>query len=196
LSKIVINNSLTRISKVKNKTKQSEETMTSLNNVTDNFEKGMVAFAGQNYTESIDLLSEVINADGNHRLAIAARGAARLKMGQSKEAISDFNKTLEVDPDYARAYHLRGLAWEAEGDDEKALLDFGKAIEKSPEYGVAYYSRATLLTKMGRTDDAESDIQMVTRLTNQNIETFANDHNLWRSQQMRVESILETELNR
>jgi tetratricopeptide (TPR) repeat protein len=127
---------------------------------------------------------------------MAARGAARLKLGQWKEAISDFNKTLEVDPDYARAYHLRGLAWEAEGDDEKALQDFGKAIEKSSDYGAAYYSRATLLAKMGRTDDAESDIQVVTRLTNQNIEAFANENNLWRSQQMRVESILETELNR
>ncbi len=170
--------------------------MTTIGNTTETFQEGMAAFAGEDYTESINLLTAVIDNDTTHRLALAARGAAHLKTGNPKQAISDFNRTLEVDPDYARAYHLRGLAWEAEGDADNALQDFGRAIEKSPEYGAAYYSRATLLTKMGRTDDAEADIRMVTHLTNQNIESFANENNLWRSQQMRVESILETELNR
>ena len=50
------------------------------------------------------------------------------------------------------------------------------AIDIDPEYGAAYYSRATLLTKLGREDDAAEDMKMVTHLTNLNIENFANDN--------------------
>ena len=73
---------------------------------------------------------------------------------------------------------------------------FNRAIEINPEYGAAYYSRATLLTKMGQEDQALGDIEMVQHLSNKNIEAFANDNNVWRSQQLRMESVLETELDR
>lgn len=82
------------------------------------------------------------------------------------------------------------------GDDDAALQDFNQAIEISPDYGAAYYSRATLLTKLGQEDLAAEDMQMVTHLTNLGIETFANENNIWRSRQMQLEDILETELNR
>jgi hypothetical protein len=49
---------------------------------------------------------------------------------------------------------------------------------------------------MGQTDQATEDIQMVTQLTQQNIESFANENNVWRSNHMQVETIMETELNR
>ena len=91
---------------------------------------------------------------------------------------------------------MRGLAREVEGDDKGALEDFNRAIDLKPDYGAAYHSRATLHTKLGQTDDAAEDIRMVTHLTQQNIETFANENNVWRSQHMNLESILETEMNR
>jgi Tfp pilus assembly protein PilF len=82
------------------------------------------------------------------------------------------------------------------GSDAQALEDFSKAIDIDPEYGAAFYSRATLLSKMGREDSAVDDMQMVAHLTNLNIESFANENNLWRSRQMQVESALESELQR
>ena len=82
------------------------------------------------------------------------------------------------------------------GDGEEALSDFNKAIETDPEYGAAYYSRATLLTRMGREDEATEDMKMVTHLTNLNIENFANDNNIWRSRQLQMEGMMETELSR
>jgi tetratricopeptide (TPR) repeat protein len=82
------------------------------------------------------------------------------------------------------------------GDAEKALKDFDKAIEIDPEYGAAYYSRATLLTKMGKEDAASEDMKMISHLTNLNIESFANENNIWRSRQMQLEGILESEMNR
>jgi tetratricopeptide (TPR) repeat protein len=82
------------------------------------------------------------------------------------------------------------------GETDEALADFGKAIDIDPEYGAAYYSRATLLTKMGREDDAVEDMEIVTHLTNLNIENFANENNIWRSRQLQLEEMLETEVNR
>ena len=72
---------------------------------------------------------------------------------------------------------------------ENALLDLTKAIELNPEYGAAYYSRANLHSKMGNTDLATEDIEMMTNVTEVNIETFANGNNIWRSRHLHLESI-------
>ena len=145
---------------------------------------------------SADILSDILSVDPDDRLATLARGSVYLKMKQPERAISDFDRAIEMDPKNAKAHHLRGLALELTGSDEQALKDFDKAIEIDPEYGAAYYSRATLHTKMGQEDLAAEDMQMVAHFTNVNIESFANEHNVWRSRQLQVEEILETELQR
>ena len=145
---------------------------------------------------SIDILDEIISADPEDRLALLARGSVYLKTGNTENAIRDFSNAIELNPNHPKAYHLRGLAREMGGENDRALADFGEAIDIDPEYGAAYYSRATLLTKVGREDDATEDMKMVTHLTNLNIENFANDNNIWRSRQLQVEEMLETEVNR
>jgi tetratricopeptide (TPR) repeat protein len=145
---------------------------------------------------SIDLLNEILAADPDDRLALLARGSVYLRMNNPNSAVNDFNRAIEISPNYAKAYHLRGLALEMTGTDDQALEDFNKAIDIDPEYGAAYYSRATLLTKMGREDSAVEDMKMVTQLSNLNIESFANENNVWRSRQMQVESAMESELHR
>ena len=166
------------------------------NHINEHFNDGMAAFVGQDYGTCIDKLSEVIEMDKSHKLAFVSRGAAYLRTGKYDSAVKDFDRALEIDAAYARALHLRGLAHEAQGDDQGALRDFSSAIELAPEYGAAYHSRATLLTKMGDTDRATEDIRMVTHLTQRNIESFANENNVWRSQHMQVEAAIETEIDR
>ncbi len=160
------------------------------------FNDGMAAFVGQDFGTCIEHLTEVLRTDRTHKLALVSRGAAFMRTGNHKTAITDFDRVIAIDPDYARAYHLRGLAREVEGDDSGALDDFNRAIELKPDYGAAYNSRATLHTKMGHTDQAAEDIRMVTHLTQQNIEIFANENNVWRSQHLHLESIMENEMNR
>ena len=145
---------------------------------------------------SIELLNKILDSDPADKLVLLARGSAHLKSGKTENAIGDFSRAIEVDSGYAKAYHLRGLARELAGDDEDALKDLGKAIEIDPEYGAAYYSRATLLTKMGQEDSATDDMKMVTHLTNVNIESFANESNVWRSRHMQMENMFESDLNR
>jgi hypothetical protein len=45
-------------------------------------------------------------------------------------------------------------------------------------------------------DLAEEDSRMATHLSEYNIQTYANENNIWRSDHMAVEDMLESELNR
>lgn len=160
------------------------------------FDSGRYELMKGNFEKSIASLTEALQLEPDHKLALVSRGSAFLKLNSIDEAIKDFNQAIEIDPNYARAYHLRGIAREQIEDYESALADISKAIDLDPEYGAAFYSRATLLTKLKREDEAVDDIQMVQFLTNRNIETFANENNVWRSQQLKLESTLESELER
>ena len=160
------------------------------------FNDGMAAYIGQDYGTCIENLTHVLQVDQHHKLALVSRGAAFLRTGETATAMADFDRALAIDDTYARAYHLRGLAREVQNDNDGALEDFNKAIELNPDYGAAFHSRATLHTKMGQTDLAAEDIQKVTHLTQHNIESFANENNVWRSHHMQVEVMMETDLNR
>lgn len=153
------------------------------------YQTAMEAFAKQNYEESIDAFTEAIGVDPQSKLAFMSRASAYFKLDRLDEARGDFDRVLEIDPENARAHHLRGLVNDKVGDHAAALADFTKAIDLDPNYGAAYYSRATLHAKMGSEDLAAEDIQMATHLTEVNIETFANENNVWRSQQLRVEEM-------
>ena len=170
-----------------------------MNNTSDfqkHFDDGRYELMNGNLDSSITSLSRALDLDPDHKLALVSRGSAFLKLNNPDRAVEDFDRVIEIDPSYARAYHLRGIAREQSEDYENALADISKAIDIDLEYGAAFYSRATLLTKLKREDEAVDDIQMVQFLTNKNIETFANENNVWRSQQLKLESTLETELER
>jgi tetratricopeptide (TPR) repeat protein len=135
---------------------------------------------------SIDLLNELIDADSDDKLAFLDRGSVYLKMSDTKNAINDFSRALEIDFKHPKAYHLVGLAHEMAGDNDEALSDFNRAIDIDTEYGAAFYGRASLLTKMGQEDSALKDMKMVNHLSNLNIESFANENNVWRSRQLQI----------
>jgi Tfp pilus assembly protein PilF len=168
--------------------------MSNNNLAREKFEEGMTDFVSHNYGRSIDLLSQAIELDPRFTLALKSRGAAYLKLDKVQEAIADMNAVIEIAPENARAYHMRGLAFDKSGDLDQALDDFGQALKLDPDYGTAYYSRANLHNKMGHPDLASEDIRMVTHLSEVNIESFANENNVWRSQQMRLESMYDDDL--
>ena len=160
----------------------------------EKFEEGMADFVSHNYGRSIDLLSQAIELDPQFTLALKSRGAAYLKLDKVQEAIADMSAVIDIAPDNARAFHMRGLAHDKSGDLDEALEDFNQALELKHDYGTVYYSRAHLHTKMGRPDLATEDIRMVTQLSEVNIESFANDNNVWRSQHLRLESLYDDDL--
>ena len=163
--------------------------MPNTDNAKEHFQKAMEAFIGQKYEDSIESFTRAIEIDPELKLAILSRGSAHFKLDRLEEARRDFDRVVEIDPNNARAFHLRGLVNDKTDNYQSALADFTKAIEIDPGYGAAYYSRANLHSKMGSADLATEDIQMATHLTEVNIEKFANENNVWRSQQLRVEEM-------
>lgn len=171
--------------------------MTQINHQSnESVEAAMRAFAENKYDKSIELFTQIIQADTNNILARVTRGAAFLKKDMLDSAWNDFNHVITVNPGYVRAYHMRGLVNEKKGNDPAALADFDRAIELDPEYGAAYYSRATLYSKMADLDKAQEDVQMVVHLGSRNMASFMNDNNVWQTAHMHVEDALETELER
>ncbi len=153
------------------------------------FKKAMSEYIGNNLEESVELLTEAIENDPDFKLAYASRGSAYMRLNDVEAALSDLDKTIALDGEYSRGFHLRGLAKEKLGDHDSAKKDFDRAIELDPDYGAAYYSRAALLTKMGHEDRALEDIEVVTHITHRNIDTFANENNVWRSQFLKLEAM-------
>lgn len=160
------------------------------------YNDAMAEFVKKNYEKAIILLSKVIKLAPDSKLAYISRGSAYLKLNQIDHAKDNFNRAIGIDPKYARAYHMRGLVEEKLGNDADALADFDRAIDIDPSYGAAYYSRANLHVKMGNEDLAIDDIAMVRQITNETVEIFANESNLWRSQHLKREAMMETEMRR
>ncbi len=151
------------------------------------FKEGMAEFVGRNYEKSIETLNQALDIAPENKIARLSRASAYMKLDRLEDALTDFDRVINSHPEYAKAYHLRGLVHEKSGDYQAALKDFDRAIGLDPEYGAAYYSRANLHSNMGNQERATEDIEMVTHLTNVNIETFANENNLWRSQHLKLE---------
>ncbi len=163
--------------------------MTHNDSLNEAFERGMDAFVNDDFSESVEEFTKATEIDPDFALTYVSRGAALMKMHRFEESIADFDHAIELDPDYPKTYHLRGLARIEVEDHEGALEDFGNAIDLDPDYGPAYYSRATLQIKLGREDLATEDIQMVQVLTEMNTQAFANENNIWRSEQLRLEEM-------
>lgn len=170
--------------------------MTNIDEFQELYSDGMYEFVNENFNKSSEILTQAAEVQPDNKLVFASRGAVYLRMDQTEKALDDINRALEIDANYPKAYHLRGLVNEKMGNDSTALQDFNMAIELDPEYGAAYNSRASLHTKMGNEDLAMEDVMMIQHLTNAQLETFANENNVWRSQQLRVEQMMETELQR
>jgi tetratricopeptide (TPR) repeat protein len=158
--------------------------------------EGLSAFAQNDFDRSITLISKALDETPENKVAIVSRGAAFLQCSRVAEAIADFDRAIEIDAAYARAYHLRGLAREKEGNDKAALDNFDKALSINPDYGAAYKSRASLYYMMNNEDNGLEDVMMAAYLTHRNIESFSNEHNIWRSLHLRVEDMEESDLNR
>ena len=157
------------------------------NKTKTSFDEGVSAYVNQDFEKAVEHFTSAIEEEPEFALAHVSRGAAYARLEHSSESIKDFDRAIELKPDYARAYHLRGLEFDKAGEHERALSDFNKAIELDPEYGAAYYSRASILSKTGRDENARDDIEMVAMLTQKNINSFANENNVWRSRHLQLE---------
>jgi len=152
------------------------------------FESGMVSFSQENWEQSIADFSRAVDADPEFEMAYLSRGAALTRVGKAGEAIADFDKVVEMNPTNRRAYNLRGVARTAIGEYEQAVKDFTRAIDLDPEYGAAYLGRANAHGALGHDEAAQADMQLSVQIGHKNLQTYANETNIWQSEHLRLEA--------
>ncbi|MBD2770564.1 serine protease [Iningainema tapete] len=102
-----------------------------------------------NYTKAIKACDQAIKLNPQP-LQYMFRGEMLMNMGDTTEAIQDFNTALRLQPDNPFAYRQRGLARAYEENYLLALADLNKAISLQPDNAYAYVDRGIIRAKMGQ----------------------------------------------
>lgn len=92
--------------------------------------------------------------NGDHAFYVA-QGRKFWKRHLYSEAERSFARALALDPGSAVAHNNLGWIREANNDKDAAILHYERALELSPSMSIARINLATLLSKVGRNEDAK-----------------------------------------
>jgi tetratricopeptide (TPR) repeat protein len=102
--------------------------------------------------ETLILLAEVLNRQGNEQQA----------SGRSGAALESYDRTLTLMPGYGDALNNRAVALWNMGRVEEALAGFDAALARRPDYVEAHFNRGNVLRDMLRLDDAMASFDRAT----------------------------------
>lgn len=83
-------------------------------------------------------------------------GLAQNETGNLKEAVAALKQATEIDPQFAQAWYNLGLGYSASQQPELALESLRRAESINPNHPQYPYARATILARLGRTQDARA----------------------------------------
>lgn len=116
-----------------------------------------------NYPAAIKACDQAIKFNPQP-LQYILRGEIRISMGDTTEAIKDFNEALRLQPDNPFAYRQRGIARSSEENYQEALEDLNKAITLQPDNAYAYVDRGIVHAHMGNRKAFIEDFDRALRL--------------------------------
>ncbi|HVZ04494.1 MAG TPA: tetratricopeptide repeat protein [Hyphomicrobium sp.] len=116
--------------------------------------RGDVRKAVADYTEA---LRDTGLANDRRATILNDRAVANARLGQTKQALEDYNRAVELFPEYPVAYNNRGNLLLAVGKLDEAMKDFDRALVLAPGYAAAYSNRANAEMKLGKPGDAIRD---------------------------------------
>ena len=95
-------------------------------------------------------------------------------LGNTQEAINDFNESLRLNPRYALAYLNRGIAKRSLNLFSEAITDYNQAINLNPNYAEAYCYRARTYDLLNFHNEAIADYDQAIKLKPNYIEAYIN----------------------
>jgi len=122
----------------------------------DYFEQGQLQLAIEEYTQAIEVDSELAEAYQLRGMVYIALGELDKGIADLDRALPELDQAVEQDPRHAEAYFNRGIAHCFILDYEKAIADFDRAIELNPSYVEAYAVRGNAYDNNGEFDKAIS----------------------------------------
>jgi tetratricopeptide (TPR) repeat protein len=130
--------------------------------------EGAAALMRGQYDKAIASYEEALQApeiaDFIEASIYSDRGVANWRLGKTKQAIDDFNKSIQLSPENGAVYNNRGNVLMDLGHPDEALKDFDRAIALSPNYGVAYNNRGNAHVALGQFDAAFQDFRKAVEL--------------------------------
>jgi tetratricopeptide (TPR) repeat protein len=106
--------------------------------------------------QAIQELDAAVTEDPANSAARLLRGRLRIP-DRLDEAIRDVDATLRIDPDHSDALATRAFLLMGR-DDKGSLQDATKARVRDPRNADALWIRSLILTRMGRLDEAEQEL--------------------------------------
>ncbi len=110
-----------------------------------------------NLHTQIDLLTQVIEKSPAHVGAYHYRADAYQALGNTRQAVMDYNRVVALRPKDPFRYYARGLAYSRLKEPQLALADFTKAISLKPAYKNFYLARAREYKALGKHNLALAD---------------------------------------
>ena len=110
------------------------------------------------------------------------------------EALLELSLAIDLDPQASAPYERRANLYAARLDDsEKALADYAKCVELAPKNHVYRRKRSTLLSRLGRDEEARANLEVAFDLLTQEIKADPARPSVWlaRAEHPKVPSGLE-----
>ncbi len=127
------------------------------------------------YSEAAKIYDEVIIIRKQEKaFYYSNRGVVKLDLGDTKAAMSDFDKAISINPQFDKAYSNRAIAKYDLGDKQGAVLDYDKAININPQYVLAYSNRGNAKSYLGDKQGAILDYDKAININPQSAEAYSN----------------------
>ena len=120
-----------------------------------------------NLHTQIELLSRVIEQSPTHVGAYHYRADAYQALGNTRQAMQDYDRVVALRPKDPFRYYARGLAYSHLKEPQLAIADFTKAIRLNPTYQNFYLARAREYRSIGKSGQALTDYQQYAGSWNQ-----------------------------
>ena len=150
------------------------------------FQEGQLLLIEGKFNEGAEAFTRALEAGADQFQCLLARGVAYLRLKESDKAIADFSSAIEKNSSNHRPYYYRGMALMVKGDFQKAVQDFTKALEFKPGLEFVRFARAVSLSRLGRSDEAMEDFKKVIPAMETNLEAFADEYGIVKTEMWRV----------
>lgn len=126
--------------------------------------RGFVLHDMNRLEDAIKCYDEVLRLDSNNLGALVNKGNAMRETGDYDSALELFEKSLSLYPDNVDILIGQSLAYDLKGMTEEAIRICNRIFEINPNHPVAFYNRACFNSKIGKLEEALSDLERAIRL--------------------------------
>lgn len=134
--------------------------------------RGIICGEMGRYEESVESFGDAILLDPMNADLYVRRAKMSIALNKSDDALRDLNFAYELEPKAKRTLLYLGDVYQKAGNDDKALYFYDKAIATDEKYDDAYARKASLLAKVGKTEEAISVIDQAISATTYKPERF------------------------